>query len=145
MFLIYRNRYIFWSDKPMEAEPWPVLCGAVWTEKDVEYLAELARRKGYLLLSAEVPLAFKLDATIWPESVFIPGELALSQDDPFASEFSNFFPKKAYLTFQEAAEVATDWDEIWEFRMPWLSKFILSPFELESFQSASMDPHRFSF
>lgn len=145
MFLIYRNRFVYWGDRPAEPEPWPVLCGAVWTEKEVRDLAELAREKGYVLLSAEVPLAFKLDSAILPELVFVPGELALSQDDPFAAEFSNFIPKKAYLTFEEAEEEATNWDEIWEFRMPWLGKFILSPFELETFEEADMDPHRFSF
>ncbi|MGP6174945.1 hypothetical protein [Corynebacterium sp. A21] len=144
MFIIYRTRFVVWNNSPELPRGWDVVCGSVWTEDEVRNLADKARAEGYLISSAEVPLAFALDPQSPPDSVFVPGEMAMAQDDPMAEEFSDFIPYRAYLTREEAEQGENNWDEVWEFPLPWISQFALSPFKLGHFAEGGMDPHKFS-
>lgn len=67
-------------------------------------LADKARARRDPLKSAEVVLAFDLDPASPPVSVFIPGQMAMLQDDPLTEEFSDRTPMKAYATREEAEE-----------------------------------------
>lgn len=107
-------------------------------------LADKARARRDPLKLAEVVLAFDLDPASPPASVFIPGQMAMLQDDPLTEEFSDRTPMKAYVTREEAEEGENDWDEVWEFPMPWVGRFMLSPFQLDHFPEGRMDPHKFS-
>lgn len=146
MHIIYRTRYVFWADDPETPAPgsWDVVCGSVWTEDEVRALADKARARGAPLKSAEVPLAFDLDPDSPPTSVFIPGQIAMPQNDPLTEEFSDLIPMKAYLTREDAEQGEDNWDEVWEFPMPWIGQFMLSPFQLDHFPEGGMDPHKFS-
>lgn len=53
------------------------------------------------------------------------------QDDPLAEEFSGFVPAKTYSTRAEAEQGEHNWDEVWEFPLPWIGQFMLSPFRLD--------------
>lgn len=144
VFIIYRNRTIYWENNP--EEPWTqgIVCGCLWTEEEAWNLGREAHSKGYQITWAEVPLAFTLNPHSPPESVFIPGQTALEQDDPDAEEFSDFIPLKAYLTRKEAEQSGSDWDVVWEFSPPWIGRFALEPFEKEHSPHAWIEPHRYS-
>lgn len=144
MHIIYRTRHIAWDDDPDSPGSWDVVCGSVWTEDEVRALADNARARGEPLKSAEVVLAFDLDPASPPASVFIPGQIAMPQDDPLAEEFSDFIPMKAYLTREEAEQGEDNWDVVWELPLPWIGRFMLSPFQLDHFPEGRMDPHKFS-
>ncbi|WP_233189930.1 hypothetical protein [Corynebacterium sp. J010B-136] len=68
----------------------------------------------------------------------------MDQNDPLAAEFSDFIPLKAYLTRDEAEQNEDGWDYVWEFPLPWMSRFMLTPFTLDQFPEGGMDPHKFS-
>lgn len=144
MHIIYRTRYVSWDDAPDSPGSRDVVCGSVWTEDEVRALADKACARGKPLKSAEVVLAFDLDPASPPASVFIPGEMAMPQDDSLAEEFSDLIPWNAYVTRAEAEEGENDWDEVWEFPMSWIGRFMLSPFQLNHFPEGRMDPHTFS-
>lgn len=144
MFFLYRIRLVYWSHDPEGPDQWSVLCGSVWTEAEAQDIGRLARTKGFLLWTAEVALAFELEPNSLPSSVFVPCQIAMSQEDPLAKEFSDLIPVNAYLTLGEAEQDRGGWDDIWEFRMPWISEFALSPFKLETFHDSGMRPHRFT-
>lgn len=144
MFIIYRGRTVTWIDSPNEPRTWTVVCGSVWTEDEVRSLADKARAKGTPLISAEVPLAFTVNPNSPPTSVFIPGQICMDQNDPLAAEFSDFIPMKAYLTREEAERGEDDWDYVWEFPLPWIGRFMLTPFTLDQFPDDRMDAHKFS-
>lgn len=133
-----------WSDSPESSGSWDVVCGSVWTENEVRSLADEARAKGAPLSSAEVPLAFTVNPDSRPASVFVPGQIAMPQDDPLAEEFSDFIPMKAYLTRAEAEQGEDNWDVVWEFPLPWVGRFMLSPFTLDHYPDDRMDPHKSS-
>lgn len=144
MFIIYRTRIVSWNESPESPSSWDVVCGSVWTENEVRSLADKARAKGTPLSSAEVPLAFILIPDSPPAAVFVPGQIAMPQDDPLAEEFSDFIPMKAYLTREDAEQGEDNWDVVWEFPLPWIGQFMLSPFQLDRFPDDRMDPHKFS-
>ena len=66
--------------------------GCVWAEDEAWNLDKEAQTKGYHISWAEVRLASPLDPTDPPQSVFIPGQLTLEQEDLNAEEFSVFIP-----------------------------------------------------
>ncbi|MDN5841817.1 MAG: hypothetical protein ACTIA3_08805 [Corynebacterium casei] len=91
-----------------------------------------------------MPLAFTVNPDSPPTSVFIPGQICMDQNDPLAAEFSDFIPMKAYLTREEAERGEDDWDYVWEFPLPWIGRFMLTPFTLDQFPDDRMDAHKFS-